>query len=535
MGTALADVRHGADLGHADIWALAEERAALTPDDEFAVDERGRRFTFGQFRDLAAGLAAGLAERGVVAGSVVSWQLPTSVESMALAVALSRLGAVQNPIIPMLRAAEVEFLTRQVGASLLVVPRTYRGFDHAALAAEVSVRVPGLEVLVVEDDTWPYADGTVPPRGELDRDAVRWVFFTSGTTAAPKGVKHSDAGLIAAARTFALNLEATAEDRCAAFVPVAHVGGIAHLLHALLAGHALIVSSVFDPEANADLLIRERATLIGSGLPFTNEYLRISAERGLAPLFPHARATLGGGSGRPHALSAAAAERLGGVGIISGYGMTECPYITWGTPHDTAEQHAAFEGIPADGGEVRIVDGSGAVLGVGEVGEIRVRGPQLFHGYVDAALDADALDADGFFRSGDLGYLDADGRLAVTGRLKDVIIRKMENISAAEVEAALIADPMIADVAVIGLPDDASGERVCAVIVPADAGTPPTLASVQDFLRTTDLNIRKYPEQVEIIGSLARNSLGKLVKSDLRARFLPASGRDPQTPQTETR
>lgn len=520
-----------AGLSSATVWQLAHDRAAATPDAEFAVDEQGRRFTFAQFLHLADSIAAGLLDRGVRPGAVVSWQLPTSVESMALTVALARLGVVQNPIIPMLRAAEVEFIAGQVGATLLIVPRVFRGFDHATMADEVSARLTGLDVLVV-DDVWPQGDtAALPPVGERDADAVSWVLYTSGTTAAPKGVKHSDAGLIAAARTFVVNVEATAEDRCAAFIPVAHVGGIAHMLHSLLIGHALIVSSVFDPERNADLLIRERATLIGSGLPFTNEYLRISEERGLVPLFPESRATLGGGSGRPRSLSQATAERLGGVGIISGYGMTECPYITWGTPHDTADQHAGFEGIPAGGGEVSIVSPTGTQLGVGEVGEIRVRGPQLFHGYVDAALDVGALDADGFFRSGDLGFLDADGRLAVTGRLKDVIVRKMENISAQEVESFLIADPSVADVAVIGVPDATSGERVCAVVVPSEAQAPPTLASVQAFLRTTTLNIRKFPEQVEVVESLARNSLGKLNKSVLRERFAPAEGRDPHTPE----
>lgn len=524
-----AQAEQTAGLTSPTIWQLTQDRAELTPDAEFAVDEHGRHVTFAAFRDLAAELAAGMIERGIRRGDVVSWQLPTSVESMALSVALTRIGAVQNPIIPMLRATEVEFITRQVGARLLIVPCSYRGFDHASMAKQVQDRVDSIDVLVVDGGEWPAGDPGSMPEPRTDPDAVGWLFYTSGSTAAPKGVKHSDAGLIAAARTFVVNLELTAADRLAEFVPVAHVGGIAHMLDALLVGHALIMSAVFDPVACADLLIEHEATLIGSGLPFTNAYLQLSAERGVAPLFPHSRATLGGGSGRPPGLSAATAERLGGVGIISGYGMTECPYITWGTPHDTAEQHAVYEGIPSGGGEVRIVGPDGEVLGAGETGEIRVRGPQLFHGYVDPALEGGALDEDGFFRTGDLGHLDADGRLGVTGRLKDVIIRKMENISAQEVEAALAGDPAIADVVVIGLPDDASGERVCAVVVPQDPAAAPTLESVQAYLRTTPLNLRKFPEQVEVVDTLARNSLGKIVKSDLRQRFLAAEGPDPKT------
>lgn len=501
------------------VWQLVEDRAASTPAAEFAVDEHGRRFGFGEFHRFAENVAGRLYEHGVRAGDVVSWQLPNTVEAMAVSMALARLGAVQNPLIPMLREPDVEFIVTQVKSSLLIVPHEFRGYGHGEMAQRLSERVPGLGVLVL-DDGWAAGDpATLPAVAAAEADAVGWIFYTSGTTSEPKGVQHTDSGLIAAAKTFVTNLEVGPDDRCAAYVPIAHVGGVAHVLHSLLVGHSLIVSAVFDPERNADQLIAERATLVGSGLPFTNEYLRISAERGIAPLFPQARATLGGGSGRPASLHAAARDRLGGVGIISGYGMTECPYITWGTPGDTDLQHAEFEGIPGEGGQVRIIGDDGRAADPGEVGEIRVRGPQLFRGYVDTSLNEGAFDADGFFRSGDLGYLDADGRLAVTGRIKEVIVRKMENISAREVEEAMIGDPMIADLTVIGVPDPVSGERVCAVTVPADPGRPPTLESVREFLRTTALNIRKFPEQVETVDEIPRNSLGKVAKVALRRRF----------------
>src|SRR5690606_28641799 len=162
-------------------------------------------------------------------------------------------------------------------------------------------------------------------------------------------------GLLAAARTFVTNLQVTSADRCAAFLPITHVGGIAHVLHALQVGHSLIVSAVFDPERNADLLIDERATLIGSGLPFTNEYIRLSMERGVAPQIAHSRATLSGSSGRTESLSAATNERLGGDGINSGQGATECPYANGGTPDDMAAKHALCEDIRVPRPDIRIV------------------------------------------------------------------------------------------------------------------------------------------------------------------------------------
>ena len=151
--------------------------------------------------------------------------------------------------------------------------------------------------------------------------------------------------------------------------------------------------------------------------------------------------------------------------------------------HDPDQKLADTEGRPGPGVEVKVVKLDGTPAGPGEEGEIRAKGPNLMLGYVDASLDAEAFDDEGFFRSGDLGNLDEGGYIAITGRLKDVIIRKGENISAKEVEDLLFTSPQIADAAVIGLPDPRSGERACAVVVPADPGNPPTLTELFEFLQ----------------------------------------------------
>lgn len=507
---------------------LVTARALATPTAELLVDEHRRRFTFGGFGEMVSAMATTLSGAGIGAGDVVSWQLPNTVETMALSMALAQLGVVQNPLIMMLRPAEVAHITGQLRTRLLIVTDSF-AMPEFASAAGPDAPVPAIHLLdgaltVTAPIVLP---DRVAPGFEPD---VRWIFYTSGTTGVPKGVKHTDRSLLAAAGAFIANVAVLPDDRNAALAPFAHVGGVLHLLHALLVGHALIIAAKFLPEQLADQLIAEDVTLVGSGLPFTNEYLRIARERGVSPLFPKSRATLAGGSPRPREQHEHARALLGGVGIISGYGMTECPYFSWGSPSDTDEQHAICEGKPGPGGVVRIVRSDDTVAEVGEIGEIRVRGPQLFRGYVDSALNADALDADGFFRSGDLGYLDADGCLAVTGRLKDIIVRKMENIAAREVEDTLAGDPAIADVCVIGLPDAVSGERVCAVAVPRDSDSPPTLDSVRDYLRGTPLNIRKYPEQLEIVAELPRNSLGKIAKPALRERFTTTA--KPDSPYT---
>jgi non-ribosomal peptide synthetase component E (peptide arylation enzyme) len=169
--------------------------------------------------------------------------------------------------------------------------------------------------------------------------------------------------------------------------------------------------------------------------------------------------------------------------------------------------------------QIRVVSLDNRVVGAGEEGEIRVKGPQLCLGYLDSSLDREAFDAEGFFRTGDLGKVDADGYVTITGRLKDVIIRKGENISAKEVEDLLYQQAKVADVAVIGLPDPDSGERACAVVACNDARDPLGFEEMVSFLRDQGLMVQKIPEQLEIVSDVPRNPTGKILKHELRSRF----------------
>jgi non-ribosomal peptide synthetase component E (peptide arylation enzyme) len=213
---------------------------------------------------------------------------------------------------------------------------------------------------------------------------------------------------------------------------------------------------------------------------------------------------------------------LGGAGVVSVYGLTEAPFVVLGSPRDPDAQLAASEGRAAGGAELRIAAADGRPCAPGEEGEIRVRGPQLCRGYLDPARTAEAFDADGFFRTGDLGRLDAAGFLSVSGRLKEIIIRKGEKISAKEVEDVLYAHPRVAEVAVIGVPDAATGERCCAVVVPADAAAL-DLDELARFCRAAGLAPQKWPERLELVEALPRNASGKVRKLELERRF--AAGR----------
>ncbi|MCU1400771.1 MAG: cyclohexanecarboxylate-CoA ligase, partial [Acidimicrobiales bacterium] len=194
--------------------------------------------------------------------------------------------------------------------------------------------------------------------------------------------------------------------------------------------------------------------------------------------------------------------------VLTSWGLTEFPIATCASPSDPADKLETTAGRPARGVSVRVVDG-----------ELRLKGPQCFAGYADGSLDADAFDDDGWFRTGDLGTIDADGYVTITGRLKDVIIRNGENISALEVEDVLLGHPGIDDVAVIGIPDPRTGERVCAVVVNV-SGRAVTLDSIREHCLAMGLAMHKVPERVEHVEAVVRNQMGKILKADLRATII---------------
>ncbi len=522
--------RRAADRGWVwapSLWGLVEARAAATPGGVLAREDTGDVLTFTAYRDACLRAAAGLHDRWEVAsGTAVSWELPTWNESLVLVGALARLGARQNPLIPIYRDREVGFITDQSGASLLVVPPVYRGFDFEAMARGIAARRPGLQVLVA-DRSLPDGDpGSLPAAEPAPRRAadapVRWLFYTSGTTADPKGAPHTDLSVTASALAMAECLDIRADDVSALVFPFTHIGGIGWLIASLLTGCTLLTTETFDPAATPAFLAANQVTLAGSGTPFHLAYLAAQRAGPSGPLFPAIRSYPGGGAPKPPQLHYDLKEEIGGVGIVSGYGLTEAPIVVMAGTGDPDDKLAATEGRPTPGVELIVVALDGRRAGPGQEGEIRLKGPQVIRGYLDPSLDAEAFDEDGYFRTGDLGVVDADGYVAITGRLKDVIIRNGENISAKEVEDLLYSHPSVADVAVIGLPDPKTGERACAVVAVSEGATF-DVATMAAYLREQGLRIQAVPEQLELVDAVPRNPAGKILKHALRERYAPTA------------
>ncbi|MFD5336889.1 class I adenylate-forming enzyme family protein [Streptomyces hawaiiensis] len=484
------------------LWELVARRAALTPGRPlFLQDER--TLTFGALHARAERVAAGLYGMGVRPGTVVAWQLPTRIETAVLSFALARLGAVQTPVIPFYRDREVGFALRESKAEFFAVPGTWRGFDHTEMARRLGAK----GVFEAYDDL-PDGDPSVLPAPPCDGTAVRWIYWTSGTTSDPKGVLHTDRSLLAGGSCLAHALRPSADDVGSIAFPYAHIGGPDYTVMLLLYGFPAVL---FEQFALPDALEAYRAhgvTMAGGSTAFYSMFLAEQRKRPGTPVVPTLRLLAGGGAPKPPELYHAVVREMG-VRLTHGYGMTEVPMITMGAPDDSPELLATTEGRPPEGMEIRIVDG-----------EVRLRGEAVCRGYLDPEQTAEAFDGEGFLRTGDLGRLTESGHLVLTGRLKDVIIRKGENISAQEIEDLLHRHPAVGDVAVIGLPDAARGELVCAVVEQPPEAEVLTLAAVTAYLRAEGLSVHKLPERLEVVAALPRGeTLRKVLKYKLRERY----------------
>ena len=507
---------------------LIGARAAATPDAPMLFDEHDRCLTFAGYAEEVERIARVLTARGVGPGDVVAWQLPTRIETVVLMGALARLGATQVPVLPIHRERELRFVLGRTGARVLCVPNTWRGVDYAAMAEGVRAELGSFEVVLADPDpsAEPGAiDATALPPAPDDGETVRWLFATSGTTSDPKIACHVDRAAVAAGAGLAASQGFRPDDRYGVAFPFTHIGGLANLTAILTTGYALILLEAFDPPAAVEVFARHGATVVGGGPAFYRAFLEQQRRQPGVPILPALRFMTGGGAPMPPAMHAEVRDEIGGRGCAHGYGMTEtCSILAMNHPDDTDTHLTGTVGRMVPGMEVRVVRPDGSVAPVGEAGELRVRGAFLMTGYLaigeaDEARHGDAFDDEGWFRTGDLGAVDADGYVRITGRLKDIIIRKGENISAVELEDLLYAHPAIAAVAVIGLPDDERGELVCAVIVPEPGAVAPDVAGIAAFLAERGVMRQKFPERVEVVDELPRNPAGKTRKTELVRRY----------------
>ncbi len=503
-------------------------RACRDAPDRLLLVEGDRRVTRAEAWEAASRLAAFFMSRGLKPGDVVSFQLPNWIEAAVIALAARRCGLVLNPIPPIYRESEVGYILKDCRAKLVFVPQVFRKHDHQRMLEGLRSKLPSLQhVVVVRGDgatnlEWRHALSLAPVSDkacpEIDPATAIVVMYTSGTTGRPKGVIHNHYAFDYRVRSMGETWSIGSSDVVFMPSPVTHITGAYWAFDMpWVCGATSVLMDVWSADEGIGCIEKNRCTVTGGATPFLRQLLDTAAGR------PAAMASLRlffcGGTTVSSDLIREAAARYPDCLFFRAYGSTEMPTTTLGIRDRAhADLGAETDGEVVPPTEVNIVGASsGASVTDGEEGEILVRGPEQFVGYVHPDDNVGTFDEDGYFRMGDLGRRVHGRYLVITGRKKDIIIRSGENISPKEVEDVLATHPAVADVAIVAMPSRETGEKGCAFVVLRPEQTI-DLAEMRRFLNRAGLARQKFPEHLVTVDELPRVPSGKISKDVLRAR-----------------
>ncbi|MDR8731823.1 cyclohexanecarboxylate-CoA ligase [Burkholderia pseudomultivorans] len=520
--------------------AVAEspDRPALTA---VCADDGTRvRFTYRELARMADRIAVGLARLGVGRGDIVSMQLPNVWQFTLTYLACSRIGAVINPLMPIFRERELEFMLAHAGSKVMIVQKRYRNFDYEHMLDGLRARLPDLAHVVVigaESAGMPAPhsfdallcgpdrenDAAAPAiltRHRPGPDDVTQLLYTSGTTGEPKGTLHTANTLMSNIVAYAHAMRLSAADTVLMASPMAHQTGFMYglMMPVALRAHA-VLQDVWDPELALRLIDGEQATFTMASTAFLTDLADAAAKHGTR--VPSLKTFLCAGAPIPGPLVERARAALGAK-VVSAWGMTELGAVTLTRLDDDDERAFNTDGRALPGVELKVLDEHDAPAPPGVTGRLLVRSCSGFAGYLHRP-HLNGVDADGWFDTGDLAFIDARGYLRIAGRSKDVIIRGGENIPVVEIEALLYRHPAIAAVAIVAYPDDRLGERACAVVVPKPAMTI-DLPAIVAFLKDHKVALQYIPERLLLLDAMPTTPAGKVQKFRLRELVRHASG-----------
>jgi cyclohexanecarboxylate-CoA ligase len=450
------------------------------------------RLSPGAMNDLVGRVAGGLRANGVRRGDAVAWRVPNSLAAAVLPRACWRLGAVACPVLHSFGSADVAAALAQVDPVLTLDLKSETMSDPVALDAQLGGE--------------PVPTGT----GGSRPSDIALVLFTSGSTGRPKAVLHSQRGLSWKASLMAQVHGLGRHDAVLMPAPMAHISG---LLNGVLvpgaAGLRAVLVRRFDPQQALELVAAERVSFLAGPPTFFVAMAATLVDHDISSV---RLISSGGASVTPAFVEDTA--RTFDCRVKRTYGSTEAPTVTTSTDSDPFEKARDTDGRAVGMAELRVADpDNGRALGTGTRGELWVRGPEMFCGYADVTQTATVIALGGWFRTGDLATVDGDGWLRIVGRLKDVIIRGGENISASEVEAALEAHPLIRQAVAVGYPDPLMGERVAVFVV---ASAPFDLSECQRWFNARGIAKFKTPERIVLLDELPLLGSGKPDRAQLQ-------------------
>lgn len=515
----------------------AHERAVDRGEETAIYLEHDADISYGAIFTEAMALASGLSRLGLVKGDVLSFQLPNWRETVAIDIACCWLGLVLNPIVPIYRDNEVRHILADCRAKAIFIPNSYRNFDYAEMIAELQLDLPLLEHVIVvrgdakRDTEHSYVsllnqDGAYPAKANILADDTKIIMYTSGTTGKAKAVYHSHSSLAHAIFNGVDGWGLAEDDIMLMPSPVTHITGYANGIELPFFSEA---KAAFMERWNVDDAVtyidRIKATFCVSATPFLQELVEKAKSSNCR--LPSLRAFACGGAAVPPSLIAATRDALENCRAFRVYGCTEAPLISVGFIGEDELELAANTDGRVFNWDVKIIDDNNDQLALGCDGEVIVKGPAMMVGYGEQSQTSQSVDSLGYFHTGDIGHLTAEGAIVITDRKKDIIIRGGENLSAREIEDVLYKHPLVLEAAVVAMPHERLGEGVCALLVTRD-GSEPSLAELIPFFQQVKLAKQKWPERVEYRTEMPKTPSGKIKKDILRKDVVQTLARTKQ-------
>ena len=494
--------------------------AAQTPDAPAIVGD-GQRLSYAELAGRVAAFAGGLKALGLGSGDIVAVQLPNRAEYLVSYLAICAIGGVMTTLYVPYRTAEMETLLAHSNARAFVGPDAMGDFKPAQAALDLRERIPSLEHAIVlgdaPDGACSFAETAAAAPHDLSDGPVAadpfLLLYTSGTSARPKGVPLAYQGILGNARLGVPEHRITADDRILSAAPFGHLYALYSFHLALSAGASTVLLPAFTPPDLARILEAEAVTALFAA----PAHIAACLGAGLlsADALSRLRLAVLSGSAVAPAVAKGLQARMANGHVTQLWGMTETQAGLYTRPGDPIETVAGSAGRPSPGTEVRVVGPDDAVLPAGEEGELQIRGSLLFPGYFDHPdADRDAFSGDGWFRTGDLAVVTAQGNVAITGRCKDVINRGGIKYNPRDIEDLLTAHPQIDMAAIVSVPDPVLGERACCCITVAGDITP-TLETICAYLNENGVAKIRWPERLEVFDTMPLTATRKIVKGKL--------------------
>lgn len=478
------------------------------------------RLSYRELHNRVDRVARGLIQLGVSHGDVVTYQLPNWWEFVALVLACARIGAVSNPVMPIFRQHELNFMLNFGESKVFVVPKSYRNFDYEGMARGMLPKLPHLRQLVIVNGDGPdsfenllLSDHTPSLAATpITPDDVMLLMYTSGTTGEPKGVMHTSNTLFSNLHAYKDRMELDSSEVILGASPMAHLTGYGYLATLpVILNATTVLQDIWDPKKALAIVRAEQVSFSMASATFVADLCN-AVENGEATAPTFTRFNCAGAPIPPVLIERA--KQLMNLTICSAWGMTENGAVTVTEPQRAQEKSGCSDGRPLPGMEAKVCDPLGKSLPPGETGDLFVRGASLFAGYLKRP-HLNNVDDDGWFHTGDLAYIDSEGYIRINGRSKDVVIRGGENIPVVEIENLLYKHPAIASVAVVGFPDKRFGERVCAFVALKQEQSF-TFEDMTAYLNSLQLTKQYFPERLEVLEQMPQTPSGKLQKFRLR-------------------